>query len=63
MESVENHENQNSEKATNDPLYKKGPQKNREKGNRQRHEVTGRKPLGLEFDDFGGDTRTVSAES
>ena len=28
MESVENHENQNSEKATNDPLYKEGPQKN-----------------------------------
>ena len=30
LESVENHENQNLEKATNDPLYKKGPQKNRE---------------------------------
>ena len=45
LESVENHENQNSEKATNDPLYKKGPQKNREKGNRRRQEGTGRKPL------------------
>ena len=33
MESVENQENQNSEKATSDPLCKKGPQENREKGN------------------------------
>ena len=35
IRKTKNHENQNSEKATNDPLYKEGPQKNREKGNRR----------------------------
>ena len=38
---------QKEEKATNDPLYKEGPQKNRE-GNRRRQEWTGRRPLELE---------------